>query len=271
EELMRRIALHVPALMVTLPWMALSSYSQAGKSATTATSASYVSAEMTKGRLNPAATKPGDRVTLKLKEDVKSNGEVVLKKGTAITGVVRKVKQLEANGQATGQAQSLMEIEWLLPQAQRPVSIDLMIALQSVKYLSPLESDQEESSERDVVGTAKTSAASTKSSNGSSAPNTAPKATASASSSSNIALMSMPTVVAADRQTTAVLESTLGLSTGPKLFRTGHGEVITRGGSRHSLDIYSHLNNDTVLTSPSKKFEVSSGAHMQLLVGVGRR
>ena len=54
-------------------------------------SASHVAAEVSEGRLNPAASKPGDTIVLKLKEDLKSNGDVVLKKGTPITGVVRNV------------------------------------------------------------------------------------------------------------------------------------------------------------------------------------
>src|ERR1043165_5003716 len=62
---------------------------------TSGTSATSVSAELIKGKLNPAESKPGDQVTLKLKDDVKSNGEVVLKKGTAITGVVRNVNRID--------------------------------------------------------------------------------------------------------------------------------------------------------------------------------
>jgi hypothetical protein len=44
--------------------------------------------------------------------------------------------------------------------------------------------------------------------------------------------------------------------------------LVAAGGTRESLDLFSHLNNDTVITSPSKNFEISSGARMQLLVGV---
>ena len=43
-------------------------------------SATSVSAVLTSGKLNSSESKPGDRVMLKLKDDVKSNGEVVLKK-----------------------------------------------------------------------------------------------------------------------------------------------------------------------------------------------
>jgi len=53
-----------------------------------------------------------------------------------------------------------------------------------------------------------------------------------------------------------------------KLFKVGHGELVASGGVRESVDLFSHLNNDTVITSPSKNFEISSGARMQLLVGI---
>ena len=43
--------------------------------------ASNVDAEVAQGRLNPATTKPGDAIVLRLLEDVKTNGEIVLKKG----------------------------------------------------------------------------------------------------------------------------------------------------------------------------------------------
>jgi hypothetical protein len=86
----------------------------------------------------------------------------------------------------------------------------------------------------------------------------------------NVALLSMPSVVAADAQTTSLLQSNLGISEGQPLFQTGHGQVVSSGGSKQSLDIFSHMNNDTVLTSRSKSFEISSGAQVQLLVGMLR-
>ena len=39
-------------------------------------------------------------------------------------------------------------------------------------------------------------------------------------------------------------------------------------GLKQSVDLFSHLSNDTVITSPYENFEISSGAQMQLLVGV---
>ncbi|PYS01975.1 MAG: hypothetical protein DMG12_14530 [Acidobacteria bacterium] len=37
-----------------------------------------------------------------------------------------------------------------------------------------------------------------------------------------------------------------------------------------ALEIFSHLRNDTVIVSHSKNFNISSGALMQLLVGVSK-
>jgi hypothetical protein len=44
--------------------------------------------------------------------------------------------------------------------------------------------------------------------------------------------------------------------------------VRSAGGSKHSVDLFSHLSNDTLITSPRENFEIFSGAQMQLLVGV---
>jgi hypothetical protein len=50
-----------------------------------AQASSRVSAEMVKGKLNPATSKPGDEVAVRLQDDVKSNGEVILKKAPRST------------------------------------------------------------------------------------------------------------------------------------------------------------------------------------------
>ena len=94
---------------------------------------------------------------------------------------------------------------------------------------------------------------------------TAPK------TNSNAALLSMPSVVAADEQMATALNRTLGLSDSPPVFETGHGQVITPAGHKDSIDIFSHLDNDSVLTSRSRNFEISSGAQIQLLVGVHKK
>ena len=48
------------------------------------------------------------------------------------------------------------------------------------------------------------------------------------------------------------------------------GELVSAAGSKQSVELFSHLSNDTMITSPSKDFEISSGAQMQLLVGVSK-
>src|SRR5204863_6940051 len=106
----RSTAVHIIGATVCLAGINLNAHAQVKRNAP-ANSASHVSAEMTKGTLNPSETKPGDEVALRLKDDVKSNGDVVLKKGATITGVVRNVKSLETK--SNGQALSMMEIEWL--------------------------------------------------------------------------------------------------------------------------------------------------------------
>jgi hypothetical protein len=228
-----------------------------------ASSATNVSAELTKGKLNPSQSKPGDEVTLRLKEDLRSNGEVVLKKGTTITGVVRSVNR--------GDARSLVAIEWLAPSGSGPAKHELMLAVQSVTQVNPLYASRQES---ESDWNAATPPASVGNAGGglpggtlSSATGTVASAT-KVSSRSNVALLSMPSVVAADAQTSASVQSNLGVSSEQQLFHTGKGEVVTAGGSKQSIEIFSHLTNDTVLTSKSKNFEISSGAQMQLLVGV---
>jgi hypothetical protein len=225
-----------------------------------ASSASDVSAEMTKGKLNPADSKPGDTVALKLKDDVKSNGEVVLKKGTTITGVIKNVKRADSNttakGEARGPAQSMMEIEWLAPEAQGRTPQNLSIALQSVTQVNPVYPDEQSDALSSAVGSSSGGTAS---------------APTRASSYSNAALRNMPSVVALDHQASSAIESGLGTSSSGELFKVGHGRLVTAAGSPQSVDIYSHLSNDTVITSSGRNFEITSGAQMQLLVGVNRK
>jgi hypothetical protein len=144
-----------------------------------------------------------------------------------------------------------MEIEWMEPTSQSQAPRQLMFAVQSVTQTSRSAGNQarEDNWEDARVGTVGLTSV--------------VKAT-----SSNAALLRMPSVVAADSQTTSSLQSRLGMSGDSQLFQTGHGLVIGSGGSRHSLDLFTHMNNDTVLTSPSRNFEISSGAQIQLLIGV---
>jgi len=218
-------------------------------------SATSVSAEMTRGKLNPAESKPGDKVMLKLNGDVKSNGEVVLKKGTTITGVIRNVHRNDGKPDVSNNAQSMLEVEWFAPESQGRSSQQLSVALQSVIQVSPLYASRQESDSD--WESAKSSAAGAPVHSG-----------GSLLGATNVALLSMPSVVAADAQTASSLQSDLGVSAGHPLFQTGHGQVVSAQGAKQSLDIFSHMNNDTVLTSRSKNFEISSGAQMQLLVGM---
>jgi hypothetical protein len=91
-----------------------------------------------------------------------------------------------------------------------------------------------------------------------------------ASGHPNAALLSMPFVVAVDQQTSAVIEDSLGRWSSGPLFRIGQGQLLTADGSWQSVAIFSHLNNDTLITSVGKDFEISSGAQMHLLVGVNK-
>jgi hypothetical protein len=283
---LRSLGTHVLGVAIVL-----ASIAQAAPRQVQASSATHVAAEMTKGKLNPAQSKPGDQVTLRLKEDVRSNGRVVLKKGTTITGVVKNVKRLEGKGETRGQAQSMMEIEWLAPVGEGSATQNLSIALQSVTQVSPLYADGQNAQFSDDFGLAATGAAS-------GATAASPRSRAGAGSGgllggavvgattdvavgavsstrtsgqSNAALLSMPTVVAADQQTSSAIDGSLGSAASGKLFKTGRGELVTAGGSRQSVEFFSHLNNDTVITSQNKTFEISSGAQMQLLVGMNNK
>jgi hypothetical protein len=259
---LRSIESHASGAAVILLSLALSSNAQVSARAQ-ASSASHVAAEMTNGKLNPADSKPGDIVALKLKDDLKSNGEVVLKKGTTITGVVRNVKRAELNsaskGEANGRAQSMIEIEWLAPEAQRKAAQNLSIALQSVTQVDPVyQHIQNDSGDAGLAGAALAVDGTVGAAN----------VSVRGISRSNAALLNMPSVIAVDYQTSSAIESGLGTSSSGQLFKVGHGELLTAGGSQQSVDIFSHLSNDTVITSPSRNFEITSGAQMQLLVGV---
>jgi hypothetical protein len=292
---LRSVVLNTIGATAFLALISVNANGQAGGSAR-ATSASHVAAEMTKGKLNPSETKPGDKVALKLKDDVKSNGDVVLKKGTTIDGVVRSVRTVEGKGQASGQAQSMMEIDWFAPAVQGRAAQQLSIALQSVNQVNRLYEQRAAEGSDDfgfigggsvaaapsvtrapggggllggTVGGAVGATTSVVGGVGSTVGSTV-SSTARTSTQSNASLLSMPSVMAVDQQTAAAMESSFGSSSSSQLFRVGHGQLITAGGSKQSVELFSHLSNDTVITSPSKNFEISSGAQMQLLVGVSK-
>jgi hypothetical protein len=220
---------------------------------------------MTQGRLNPRESKPGDTLAVRLKDDLRSNGSVVLKKGTTITGVVRSVKSADAKVVATGdnktQTQSLIEIEWLIPASDGRALPNLSIALQTVTQTMPSVHDGGAFGSADLGSV------------------TRPLGTHAASSLvdgpvvpavANPALLSMPFVVAVDHQTSSAIEGDLESPVSGPLFKVGQGELLTASGSQQSVDLFSHLDNDTVIAAAGKSFEISSGAQMQLLVGVHR-
>ena len=240
---LRSIGTCIVGATATLASGALDSNAQVHRR-TQSSSAAQVAAEMTKGRLSPTASKPKDTVVLKLNDDLRSNGKILLKKGTVITGVVRSVKGAEANGQFLG----IIAIEWLAPDHGKAAR-KLSIALQSVTQVNA--TDKAGLEKTDVRGVA-----------------VAVDESKRASGHANRALMSMPSVVAVDRQTSSVIEASLGSSSSGPLFKVGRGQLLTAGGAWQSVDIFSHLNNDTLITSVSKDFEISSGAQMHLLVGV---
>ena len=247
------------------------SYAQVRTAAQT-NSASHVSAEMTKGKLNSADSKAGDTIVIKLKDDVRSNGELILKKGTAITGVVRNVKP---------SMPSIIEIEWLVPAVQGHAVQSLSFTLQSVIQLASTSKQEESDAFEDELAAASVpvtpvAARPMRGTNHSlldsiGVPAASTPSAAAAMGRSNVALLSMPSVVAVDQQTTSSIESSLGTPSSGQLFRVGHGELISAIGARQSLDLYSHLGNDTLITSPGKNFQISSGAQMHMLVGVNRK
>ena len=220
-----------------------------------ASSASHVAAEMTKGRLSPADSKPGDTVAIRLNEDVRSNGEVIFKKGTVITGVVRSVRRAEGKGDWKSGPQSMIDIGWLVPALQHRGVQGVSFTLQSIIQVNNTSGHQQTNTSQDL-----------------NFPHTAvPNSSPAVNGRSNVALLSMPSVIAADQQTSASIETALGTETAEQLFKVGHGQLVSSGGSKESVELYSHLSNDTVITSPSNTFEISSGAQIQLLVGVNRR
>jgi hypothetical protein len=223
-------------------------------------SASHVAAELTEGRLNSAKSQPGDTVLVKLKDDVKSNGAVVFRKGTTITGVVRIVKRAGGQSPAPSDAKqakpSMMEVEWVAPTLQSKIARDVSIALQYVGHTSPApEHQRENANARNAVPTATAISGFSKRTGG----------------QPNAALLSMPSVVVVDAQTGSTIENGLGMAAGSQLFKVGGGQLLTATGTRQSVDIFSYLNNDSVIMSASDDFDIATGARMRLLVGVTKK
>jgi len=252
---LRSLANSVNSAAILFASLAVVAYAQVKTPAHTNSAATHVAAEMTKGSLNPAASKPGDMVAITLKEDVRSNGEIVFKKGTTITGVIKNVSRAEGKGDWKSEAQSLIEIEWVVPSPQGRGVQSASFALQSVIQINHVTEGAQNNSSDDLnfVRAA------------------VPTSSPAVNGRSNVALLSMPSVVAVDQQTSVSIDTTLGTQTSGQLFKVGHGQLVSPGGSKESVELYSHLTNDTVITSPSGNFEISSGAQMLMLVGVNRK
>lgn len=278
---------------------------------------SKVSAELVKGKLNPSTSKPGDQVTVRTTNDVKSNGQVVLRKGTEINGIVRSVKQADAKGDAKGNAaaQSMMQVEWLPPTGSAASTQQLNFALQSVAYTNPLYAHQQQDAAAEannevfaaaprpaprpsapaatpssgggllggagatvsgaLSGTTSTTLGSTGTAIGDLAGGTGViagqgAAAAKATGSGNAGLLAMPSLIPVNSQTASSLQNNFGVSSN-QLFMVGHGQSISAGGTPSSMDIFSHMSNDAVITSPSRNFEVGSGAQMDFLVNARRQ
>lgn len=220
-----------------------------------ANSASHVAVEMIDGKLNPTDSKRGDTVAIRLNEDVRSSGEIIFKKGTTITGVITSVSSAEGKGDWKSGAQSLIDIEWQVPTPEGRGVQGVSFTLQSV-IQSNAGSEHRQTGSSDDFSFVRA---------------VVPNSPTAVNGRSNIALLSMPSVVAVDQQTSANIETTLGTPTSGQLFKVGHGQLVSSDGSRESVEFYSHLSNDTVITSPGNDFEISSGALMQMLVGVNRK
>jgi hypothetical protein len=96
-------------------------------------------------------------------------------------------------------------------------------------------------------------------------------ATASVNGQTNTALMSMPSIVALDSKTTSVFQSDFGFAGDPQIYKTGRGEMITGTGAHQSVDLFSRMTNDTVITSQNRNFEIGTGAQIRLLVGIEKK
>lgn len=273
-----------------------------------AQAASKVSAEMVKGKLNPGTSKPGDQVTVRMTEDLKSNGQVVLKKGTEINGVVRSVKRAEGKAAAAGQsqaaanaaahAQSMIQVDWLPPAGSAAAAQQLNFALSSIAYTNRLYANQQAGESTAATG-------------GIAVPRPAPApgrsegggggglvggvvggvaggvvggASSTVGAASNLGgavaggaeavtrgraatagALSAPTPIAASSQTATALQSTFGVSSN-QLFMSGQGQTVSADGTTSSMDIFTHMSNDTVITSSSRDFEIASGAQMLFMV-----
>jgi hypothetical protein len=249
---------------------------------------SRTSAELVKGKLNPATSKPGDEIAVRLNQDVKANGEVVLKKGSMIKGVVKKVQRIENKAAAKGTtaAQSMMELEWITPTLSSAATHELNLALQSVAYTHPLYAQQQlEAQDSLGFNTSRPSsparssgglvggvggAASSVAVVGAGVAGSTGSAVSTGILTQTASATAAPAALPVSAQTASSLQSNFGVS-GNQLFHVGGGHAVSSGGTAASMDLFTHMSNDTVITSPSRDFEISSGAQMQLLIQAKHR
>ena len=233
--------------------------------------ATAVKTELVAGSLNPSRTVIGDEISLKLNEDVKSNGKTVFKKGTIIKGVVRNVRQAET----AAPVRSLIDIEWTAPEPLIDDASALMVTLQSIAYLSPMGPMGPTGPAVSKPPTTAMSREAAPAAGGAGfvhpPESVATPAAVRPNGRTNTALMSMPSIVLVDQRTTAALETGFGLTGEEQIYKTGRGDMITAAGALQSVDLYSFLSNDTMIVSADKDFEVGTGARMQLLVGIERK
>lgn len=234
--------------------------------------ATHVSAEMVEGKLNPATSKPGDQVVVRLQEDLKVDNQVVLKKGSMITGIVRGAKRAESRSKSS--AQSMIQVDWRAPAVAAGT---LNFALASVAYTNPLYAHHAEGGQEDF-GAAHPSRSDRAADGGGGLLGGGLVASAVTSSSTSGATSSIGSVtnvggkvtgsalaVPASSQAASSLQSDFGVSNN-SLFMVGHGQAISSGGTSSAIDVYSQMSNDSILTSSNRDFEIASGAQMQFLV-----
>src|SRR5947207_711998 len=144
-----------------------------------ANSASHVAVEMIDGKLNPTDSKRGNTVAIRLNEDVRSSGEVIFKKGTTITGVITSVSSAEKGDWKSG-AQSVIDIEWQVPAPQGRGVQGVSFTLQSI-IQSNAGSEHRQTGSSDDFSFMRA---------------VVPNSPTAVNGRSNIALLSMPSVVA---------------------------------------------------------------------------
>jgi hypothetical protein len=216
--------------------------------------AAYVAAEVTNGRLNPGESKRGDALTVSLREDLRSNGQMVLKKGATVMGMVRNVVAVENRSKEPRVPRSMVDIEWLVP-AAGATSPQLVVTLGYV--FQAAESSDGRSMTLPVAVSSFAAGTDTVS---------------RANGRSNTALMRMPSVEPLEAEAARQLLNVFGIAVrDTPLFRVGRGALVSPDGVRHSLELLSFMSNETLLISESTDFEIAGSAQMQLLVGMSRK